>query len=166
LLEDIFMVYTLPAWGRTLGGRVAAKPKIHILDSGIAARLMGISAEKLTAKEPAAITEFGHLLETFTVTEILKELSWLDDTFLTGHWHTRDGKEVDFVVEKMDGSIYGFEIKSGERVPESDFSGLQSLRTFAGESFKAGFVCYLGRDAYKAGDRLYTLPINTLWRSF
>jgi predicted AAA+ superfamily ATPase len=93
LLEDVFMIYKLPSWGRTLGSRITAKPKIHILDSGIAARLLGLSSEKLGAKEPAALTEFGHLIETFTVTEILKELSWLDDSFLTGHWRTHGGKE-------------------------------------------------------------------------
>jgi predicted AAA+ superfamily ATPase len=163
LLEDVFMIYTLPAWGKTLGTRVASKPKIHILDSGVAGRLMGVTEEKLAAKDPSAITEFGHLLETFTVMEIVKALSWLDDTFLTGHWRTHEGKEVDFVVEQMDGSIFGFEIKSGARIPESDLSGMEALRKFAGSSFKAGFVCYLGEQAYKVSDRIYALPVNYLW---
>jgi predicted AAA+ superfamily ATPase len=163
LLEDVFMVYQLPAWGRTLRSRVAAKPKIHIADSGIAARLMGITAEKLGAKEAAAITEFGHLLETFTVSEILKELSWLDDTVLTGHWHTHDDAEVDFVIEQLDGSVYGFEIKSSGRVPGDTFEGLVSLRKFAGAAFKAGFVFYTGPRAFKFEDGLFALPISKLW---
>ncbi|GHV93835.1 hypothetical protein AGMMS50293_01550 [Spirochaetia bacterium] len=111
LLQDVFMVYELPAWGRTLGSRVAAKSKINILDSGIAARLVGLTAEKLGTKDPSALSELGHLLETFVISEILKELSWLDDTVLTGHWHTHDHQEVDFVIELMNGSVYGFEIK-------------------------------------------------------
>ncbi|MDR2479684.1 MAG: ATP-binding protein, partial [Treponema sp.] len=147
LLQDVFMVYELPAWGRTLGSRVTAKPKMHILDSGIAARLLGLTSEKLSAKEPAALTELGHLLESFTIVEILKELSWLDDTVFTGHWRTHDDKEVDFVIELMDGSIYGFEIKSATHIPESDFKGLAALRRFANDSFKAGFVLYTGRSA-------------------
>ena len=163
LLQDVFMMYELPAWGRTLGSRVAAKPKMHILDSGIAARLLGLTAEKLSSKEPAALTEMGHLLESFTIAEILKELSWLDDTVFTGHWHTHDDKEVDFVIERMDGSIYGFEIKSATRIPESDFRGLAALRRFANDSFKAGFVLYTGRTAYQFDDRLFALPIARFW---
>jgi hypothetical protein len=47
----------LPAWGRTLQSLVSAKPKLYSSDSGLAARLMGLSVEKLVAKEAAAITE-------------------------------------------------------------------------------------------------------------
>jgi predicted AAA+ superfamily ATPase len=165
LLEDVFMIYKLPSWGRTLGSRIVAKPKIHILDSGIAARLLGLSLNKLNAKEPAALTEFGHLIETFTVTEILKELSWLDDSFLTGHWRTHSGEEVDFVVEKMDGSVYGFEIKSSGRAAGDVFDGLAALRKFAGSSFKGGFVFYTGTQSFQTDDRLFALPVCNLWRA-
>jgi predicted AAA+ superfamily ATPase len=163
LLEDVFMVYQLPAWGRTLGSRVAAKPKIHFTDSGIAARLLGLTAEKLGAKEASALTEFGRLLETFTVSEILKELSWLDDTFLTGHWRTHDNKEVDFVIELLDGSVYGFEIKASGRVAGETFGGLAALRKFAGDTFKAGFVFYTGERTFQFDDRLFALPVSKLW---
>jgi predicted AAA+ superfamily ATPase len=164
LLEDVFMIHQLPAWGRTLKSRVAAKPKLHIADSGLAARLLGLTAEKLMAKEAAAITEYGHLLETFTVSEILKELSWQDDTFLTGHWHTHDDQEVDFVMETMDGSVYGFEIKAAGRAGAEAFTGLAALRKFAGGAFRGGFVLYTGPLAFRFDDRLYALPISKLWR--
>jgi predicted AAA+ superfamily ATPase len=163
LLQDVFMLHELPAWGRTLGSRIAAKPKIHILDSGIAARLSGLTAEKLAAKEPSALTEFGHLLETFTVGEILKELSWMNDTILTGHWHTHDDKEVDFVLERLDGSVYGFEIKASGRAAGADFEGLAALRKFAGSRFSAGFVLYTGSRAFQFEDRLFALPVSKLW---
>jgi predicted AAA+ superfamily ATPase len=165
LLEDVFMVYKLEAWGRTLGSRVAAKPKIHILDSGIAARLLGISAEKLASGDPSSLTEFGHLLETFAVSELFKELSWIDDTILTGHWHTHDDKEVDLVMELMDGSVYGFEIKASGRALDRDFEGLAALKKFAGDSFKAGFVLYTGNFAFKFAGSLYALPIAKIWES-
>jgi predicted AAA+ superfamily ATPase len=163
LLEDVFMIYQLPAWGRTLQSRVSAKPKLYIADSGVAARLMGLTVEKLAAREAAAITEYGHLLETFTVLEIIKELSWQDDTFLTGHWHTHEGKEVDFVIETMDGSLYGFEIKAAGRAGAEAFAGLAALRKFAGKAFKGGFVLYTGPLAFRFDESLYALPISKLW---
>jgi predicted AAA+ superfamily ATPase len=163
LLQDVFMIYELPAWGRTLKSRITAKPKLHILDSGIAARQLGLTSEKLLSKDPAALTEYGHLLETFTVSEIMKELSWMDDTVLTGHWHTHDDMEVDFVIELPDGSVYGFEIKSGSRISADSFKGLAALSRFSGSSFKAGFVLYTGTRSFCYADRLYVMPISKLW---
>ena len=36
LLEAAFMIQRLPAWGTTLGKRIAAYPKVHVIDSGLA----------------------------------------------------------------------------------------------------------------------------------
>jgi predicted AAA+ superfamily ATPase len=157
------MIYEVPAWGRTLGTRIAAKPKMHSLDSGIASRLAGLTENKLLTKDPSAISEFGHIMESFVVSEILKELSWLDDTFLVGQWHTLDNVEVDIVLERMDGAVYGFEIKTAGRLNAADFSGLDKLKTFAGTSFKAGFVLYGGAQSFKQEDRIYAVPIGKLW---
>ena len=38
LLENLFLLRRLPAWGRTLRSRATAYPKVHIVDSGLAAR--------------------------------------------------------------------------------------------------------------------------------
>src|SRR5207302_6376797 len=40
LLEAVFMMYRLPAWGTTTSSRVGAAPKMHIVDSGLAAHLL------------------------------------------------------------------------------------------------------------------------------
>ncbi|MGH9065901.1 MAG: DUF4143 domain-containing protein [Acidimicrobiales bacterium] len=44
LLEAVFLVRELPAWGTTLHRRAVAAPKLHVVDSGLAARLLGLSA--------------------------------------------------------------------------------------------------------------------------
>jgi hypothetical protein len=58
---------------------------------GVAARLLRLTPQKLLARTPAAPTEFGHLLETFVVAELLKQTSWTDGIGGLGHWRTRDG---------------------------------------------------------------------------
>jgi len=120
LLEAIFLLYRLPAWDSTLSARSTASPKIHVLDSGVAARLLRLTPQKLAARSPAALTEFGHLLETFTVTELLKQASWIEWISGIGHWRTRDKEEVDLIVERDDGMIVAFEIKAAGRVPGGD----------------------------------------------
>ena len=34
LLENLFLIHRLPAWGRTLRARATALPKLHLVDSG------------------------------------------------------------------------------------------------------------------------------------
>jgi hypothetical protein len=103
LLEDLFLIYRLPAWGTTLRARVSANPKVHLVDSGVAARLLRLNPAKLATRNQSALTEFGNLLETFVVNEIMKQLSWLDQPFTIGHWRTHDGIEVDLVLEDEEG---------------------------------------------------------------
>ncbi|MGH3932275.1 MAG: DUF4143 domain-containing protein, partial [Pseudonocardiaceae bacterium] len=57
----------------TLGARVNRLPKIHLVDSGLGGWLLGLTERALSRRAPVAMTEFGHLLETFAVNELLKQ---------------------------------------------------------------------------------------------
>ncbi|MBK5248516.1 MAG: ATP-binding protein [Actinomycetales bacterium] len=165
LLENVFLVYQLPAWGKTLTKRSSASPKIHVLDSGVAARLLRLTPEKLARRDPTSLTELGHLLETFVVGELLKEASWMDGISGAGHWRTYDGAEVALVVERDDGAIVAAEIKAASRVPGDEFSPLSRLRDAVGDAFIAGVVLYTGARGYTYDDRLHAMPIDRLWAS-
>jgi uncharacterized protein len=165
LLEAVFLVDRLPAWGTTLRARAIASPKLHVVDSGVAARLMRLTPQKLAKLNPTTLTEFGHLLETFAVWELRKQLSWIDAVAGIGHWRTSDGHEADLVVELDDGDIVAFEITAGASVSGDKFSGLKQLRAALGTSFRGGAVLYLGRRSYSYDDRLYVLPLDRLWTS-
>lgn len=60
------------------------------------------------------MTELGHRLETFVVGELMKQASWLDGVVGLGHWRTRDGDEVDLVVERDDGFVVALQVKASE----------------------------------------------------
>lgn len=165
LLEDLFLIERLPAWGKTLRTRTTTKPKLHVLDSGIAARLMRVSQGKLSTLEPTALTEFGHLLETFIVGELRKQVSWLDERVTLGHWRTSDGDEVDLVIEFDDGSVLAFEVKANERVSGDDFKGMRKLRSSLGDRLIAGIALSTGSRSYTYEDRLHVMPIDRLWRT-
>ena len=163
LLEAVFLVYRLPAWGRTLRSRVSARPKLHILDAGVAARLLRLTGSKLEQLDPAALTQFGHLLETFVVAEVLKQVSWLDGIAGVGHWRTHDGHEVDIVVERDDGAIIAIEVKASGRAGGDGLRGLRQLRAACGDAFVAGVALHLGPSAYAVEDRVLAAPVDRLW---
>ncbi|GAA2595955.1 ATP-binding protein [Winogradskya consettensis] len=163
LLEDLFLIDRLPAWGKTLRVRAAASPKVHVVDSGVAARLMRVTPTRLATLDPTALSEFGHLLETFVVGELRKQVSWLDERAATGHWRTHDGDEVDYVIEFDDGRVLAFEVKANERVSGNDLKGLRKLRDTLGDRFIAGVALSTGLRSYTYEDRIHVMPVDRLW---
>lgn len=124
---------------------------------------MGVTPQRLSRLDPAALSEFGHLLETFVVGELHKQASWSDEISGIGHWRTHDGQEVDLVVEHADGSVTAFEIKASARVERRDARGLRALQSALGDSFNAGFVLHTGESAFHINDQIVAAPIDTLW---
>ncbi len=165
LLEAVYLVRRLPVWGKTLRSRVGSHPKLHVVDSGRAARLLRVTSAKLAGLDPSTLTKFGHVLETFVVGEMLKQLSRLDAAVDVGQWHTRDGDEVDLVIETEDGDVVAFEVKAAGRVPRADLKGLRKLREALGGRFKGGYAMYTGQGSYTAEDRLHIVRIDRLWAS-
>jgi hypothetical protein len=164
LLEAVFLVQRLPAWGTTLGSRVARQPKLHLVDAGVMAWLLGLTPEKISRAEPPVLTDYGHLVETFAVGEILKQVSWWDAPVAAGHFRTAAADEVDLVLERDDGDVIAFEVKSGTRVHGEDLRGIRALRARVGNRLGTAVVLYTGAFAYTHDDDTLVLPLDALWR--
>jgi uncharacterized protein len=147
-----------------LGSRVARQPKVHVVDAGVMAWLAGLTPEKIAENDPSTLTEYGHLVETFAVCEILKQVSWWDAPVTTGHFRTADAEEVDLVLETDDGTVIAFEIKAGTRVERSDLAGIRALRTRIGSRRGAAVVLYTGSLSYTHEDGTFVLPLDALGR--
>lgn len=163
LLEAVFAIRRLPAWGTTLGSRVTAAPKIHVVDSGLAARLLRLTESKLMEASASALTEFGHLLETFVYGEISKQLGWLPAPVHRGHWRTHDRDEVDLIVEREDGKVAAVEVTAASRIQTAKLRGLMKLRDRLKSQFLGGVVLYTGVHAYTHESGLHVVPIARLW---
>lgn len=168
LLEASFLVRLLPSWGRTLRSSTGSRPKLHVVDSGLAARLLRLTPGRLAARDPSALQQFGHLLETFVVGEVLKQASWMEHRPRAGHWRVHDGAEVDLVLEDgRDGSVVGIEVKAGARIRSRDLRGLRRLRDALGDRFKGGTVLYTGVHCVRHRDAdagIVAMPVDRLWR--
>lgn len=160
LLEATFLVVRVPAWTANLRKRLLKTPKITMVDTGLATYLQNVDARRLRA-EP---TLLGPLLETFVITELLKQQTWSTVQPEVSHFRSAHGEEVDVVLDAR-GRLIGIEVKAAVSVSADDFRGLRAMAAATGRRFHRGILLYLGDAAVSVGPQLYALPLSTLWRA-
>lgn len=159
LLEQIFLVSTLPPWYTNALKRIARTPKLHFLDSGLLAAARGLNADQVKASRDL----FGPLLESFVFSEVLKLMTASPLRLTPYHFRDQLMHEVDLVLERDDGMIVGIEVKASATVKSGDFAGLRTLAEACGERFAFGAVLYDSTDFVPFGDRLAAAPLSSLW---
>lgn len=160
LLEDLSVIARVPAWHSRRLQRLTRSPKVHVVDPGLAAHLLGVDAAELTRDA----TLIGQLMETFVVSELLPHLEAASERTEMFHYRDRDGHEVDVLLERG-GRIVALEVKSSTTVGRRDARALLWLRDQLGDAFHLGAVLHTGRFPFRLADRIWALPIGALWRS-
>ena len=159
ILENVFLVHTLPPWYTNALKRVTKSPKLHFLDAGLLAALKGLTPERLRRDR----TQFGAVLETFVLGELLKLAGWAEGRYALSHFRDKERNEVDIVVEDGRGRIIGIEVKSSATVTGRDFSGLRRLAGATGERFVLGLVLHDHEQTVPFGERMAAAPVSALW---
>ncbi len=162
LLEATFILQPLPAWSANLGKRLVKSPKLHLIDSGLAAHLRGETGHQALLQSPS----LGALLEQFVVQELRKLIDFSGMSIAAFHFRTSDRYEVDMVLEGPGQTIVGVEIKASAIVDEKAFRGLKVLADVAKERFHRGIVLYMGDKVLPFGKGMTAIPISALWREF
>ena len=160
ILAALFLVATVPAWSGNQIKRLIKAPKLHFLDSGLLAALLGIDADRIRADRSL----LGPLLETFVYGELAKQAGWSDKRIGFFHFRTKEGREVDLVMEDRLGRIVGIEVKASATVTPSDFGGVRRLAEACGDRFVLGAVCYDGDTVVPFGPNMWAIPVSNLWR--
>jgi predicted AAA+ superfamily ATPase len=161
LLEALFLIYFLPAWSSNLGKKLVRSPKIHVVDSGLAAHLCGANVERLKQDPTLA----GRLLESFVVGEIVKQSSWSEHLVNLYHYRSQTGDEIDLLLEDRTGNIVAIEVKLSHTISRHDVKSMMVLRDSLGERFIRGMVIYSGSDVLPLGDRLFASPVRMLFQA-
>lgn len=159
IFEQLFLVRTLPPWHNNALKRLTKKPKLHFLDSGLLAALIGITPEKLATDRSI----FGAILETFVFSEVLKLTGWSGNRFSLSHFRDKELDEVDIVLEDRSGRIVGLEVKASATVRSEDFTGLRKLAAATGKRFAFGAILYDHERIVPLGDRMAAAPLSSLW---
>jgi len=152
-LTRIWVLDPLPAWQPTFAhlSRLAKGPKHHLVDPGLAARLVGASASSLIKGDgdpdfPRDGTFLGALFESLVVqtVRVLAELAGCR----VSHFRDRDEREIDIIVQRPDSRVLAIEVKLAGAVRPKDVATLNWL------------------DAQMPGKVVDKLIINTSDRAF
>lgn len=160
LLETVFAVRTVPAWRPGLTARERLASKVFLGDTGLLAHMLGANANR--AVTDPQIT--GKLYENFVAMEIIKQLVWTERHIEAYHYR-RDRREVDLVLEAHDGTVVAIEAKASASLGARDRRALVDLRDTLGERFKTGVLLHTGAETVPLGERLWALPVSSLWSS-
>ena len=159
VLERLFLVRRLLPWHRNPGKRLIRSPKIHLIDSGLAATLAQLSAGDWLTKRQ----RMGHLLESFAVQQFVAQAGWTDPGLRFWHYRDKDGCEVDLVIT-LGSRTWGVEVKATSTPGRSAGAGLRRLAVLCGDDFEAGIVLYNGSGILPlAPDGMLAVPFSELW---
>ena len=160
ILKMLFLTFECAPWYRNIGKRLVKSPKGYMVDSLLLCHLLQYELSDLEKNRPQI---FGHVIENFVATELLKIMTFGGDKMDLFHFRTSDNKEVDFVLEKSNGQLSAIEVKKSDNVSKSDFKGLEELQRITGNDFVCGVVLYRGKDVVPFGQNLWAVPMSNLW---
>ena len=159
ILERLYLVRRLPAWHKNESNRLIKTAKIHLVDSGLTATFCNLQASEWNNFS----TDFGALLETFAVQQLITQATWLDDDLRFSHYRDKDQVEVDLVIEQGK-KIWGVEVKKAASIQSKDGAGLNRLAALAGAQFQGGILLYGGNNTLPLAQKnCFAVPMSALW---
>lgn len=152
ILEASFIVFRLPPFHRNQNKRLVKSPKLHFYDAGLVCWLIGIRTPEQLRSHPLR----GPIFETWVVSEIVKHRMNLGETRGIFFYRSRDGAEVDLVIEHSS-HLTLIEAKSSQTPSSSLFDGTHRVRRHLVDSSLPCdvVVAYGGNESQeRAGGRL------------
>lgn len=161
VFEHMYLLKRIDVWARNRLKRVVKTPKLQFIDSGLLSLLTNIGNKEVVLDK----TGYGHILESFVFSELLKHTTTSDDDYRLLYYRDADKYEVDIVIENSAGQLVGIEVKASATVKERDLRGLKRLASLAKDQFTAGVLLYDGDETMPLGRNQWAAPLSTLWGS-
>lgn len=163
ILEDLFIIYEMPAWNLNLRSTVNVRtsPTHHFIDTSIATSALGIRPADLLND----LKSFGFFFEDMAVRDLSVYASTFDGVLK--HYRDSNGQEVDAIIEVSNGDYCAIEIKlySEENIKYA----IKSLNNFENRMDQSNLKQPLFKmvitshgPSYKTDDGIYIVPITML----
>jgi len=115
ILERMHIIAFASPFSSNLSSRLVKSPKVYFLDTGLACRLQGWTSSSPILTSP----QQGHLFENLVFTEIFKLIINYQLGWQIFHWRSRDGEEVDFLIQKDPKTYLFIEAKVSPQRPRN-----------------------------------------------
>jgi uncharacterized protein len=134
ILEDTLIGRYLEPYHTSVRKRLSQKPKFYLFDTGVQRAL----THSLNVPLREGTSAYGDLFEIFIVNEFFKLNHYYEKDYSFYYLMTRDGVEIDLVVERPGSPLLLVEIKSASSIHERH---LTPLFTLGGEFLHADRIC-------------------------
>ncbi|MCX6763566.1 MAG: ATP-binding protein [Candidatus Moranbacteria bacterium] len=115
IFEQSFILFRLYPYSKNKRNEIVKSPKIYFYDTGIRNALIN-DFSNLKSR-----TDKGALFENFFVSEIIKQISYLDENYRFYYWRNKQGSEIDLVLEKRE-ELFAVEIKYQKKTNNRAFA--------------------------------------------
>lgn len=169
VLTKLWLLEPLNGWIPTQNQfrRLVQKPKHHLADPALAARILGVSASGLLMLDSAGSPKqkdgllLGQLFESLVV--LCARVYAQRSGAVCHHLRTQDGThEIDVIVEGTDRRIVAIETKLGASVGDEDVKHLRWLSERLGTQLADAIVVTTGSEAYRRRDGIAVVPAALL----
>jgi uncharacterized protein len=116
ILEDTLLGFLLEPYHASVRKRQRQSPKFFLFDPGVVRALNGTLNVELAPSTYA----FGRAFEHFVLLEIVRLSDYRCNDYRFYYLRTKDGAEIDLIIERPGGKLALVEIKSTDRVDERD----------------------------------------------
>ncbi len=158
ILRMTFQWIELPAYSGNTIKRVSGRPKGFFPDTGLLCNSLFLSTPEALPSHP----QWGSIIETYIVLDIIKTLTTMQPGAGIYHWRSHGGAEVDMVLEQ-NGVFIPIEIKSTTRPSRKDTLGIRAFRdTYPHLEIGDGIVVHLGTNNYKLSDNETAIAYSDL----
>lgn len=151
ILEDTLVGTMLEPYHRSVRKRQSQAPRFYFFDTGVCRAL----SRTLNVPLNPGTYAYGRAFEHFIMTEVFRRNDLLRTDFRFSHLRTKDGAEVDLVVERPGRSTVLVEIKSAERVDPTD---LRNLRAFVRGMPGSEGLCLSQESTPRVADGIRIVP--------
>ncbi len=126
ILETMQLITLVPPYATNKTSRLIKSPKLYFIDTGLACRLQGWTDAEPMFASPAQ----GHLFENLVFSEIYKCNLYNQLGIQIYHWRSKDGEEVDFLLEMRPNHFLFVEAKVSSRFVASPDKFSQVKKVF------------------------------------
>jgi len=123
ILEDTLLGFKLDSFHSSIRKRQRQKPKFYWFDTGVVRTL----SNELNIPLQASTSRYGDYFETFIINQIKSILEYQDKQFQLSYLKTKDGAEIDLIIERAGEKTLCIVIKSSQNIRKDQISSLISL---------------------------------------